>query len=173
MRFALLIPIEPVDRYLSVAKDAHKSDGGKRLNVSFFDVPFGGYGSPHGVCAGHAHHPANTTRRTAGRSQRRCRGGAEEGDRALGLILVGPPGLEPGSAGYEPGALPLSYRPRCDYSTRRARDRSGLPLQPRVHKAFHEAPLEENEHDQERQDDDHGAGGDQVPLRARFRGLGK
>jgi hypothetical protein len=25
--------------------------------------------------------------------------------------VVGPPGLEPGSAGYEPGALPLSYRP--------------------------------------------------------------
>ena len=24
---------------------------------------------------------------------------------------MGPPGLEPGSAGYEPGALPLSYRP--------------------------------------------------------------
>ena len=30
--------------------------------------------------------------------------------------VVGPPGLEPGSAGYEPDALPLSYRPRRDYT---------------------------------------------------------
>ena len=33
------------------------------------------------------------------------------------FTLVGPPGLEPGSAGYEPDALPLSYGPRRDYST--------------------------------------------------------
>src|SRR5689334_23061426 len=30
---------------------------------------------------------------------------------SLGHALVGPPGIEPRSAGYEPDALPLSYGP--------------------------------------------------------------
>ena len=39
------------------------------------------------------------------------REGAGSGPPSETLRLVGPPGLEPGSAGYEPGALPLSYGP--------------------------------------------------------------
>lgn len=49
--------------------------------------------------------------------QGRCRGGAGSGAHPPALVRVGPPGLEPGSAGYEPDALPLSYRPSTNYST--------------------------------------------------------
>ena len=50
-------------------------------------------------------------RMSFGCSPERCGEGAGSGLPSETLILVGPPGLEPGSAGYEPGALPLSYGP--------------------------------------------------------------
>jgi len=41
------------------------------------------------------------------------------------FILVGPPGIEPGSAGYEPDVLPLRPGRSKDYQERRAICASG------------------------------------------------